>query len=130
LEGKLEELTDKLEEQQEIRSEWERKRKRIEEETKKLQKLHSVQMQKIKKRLYEHKEREGELEDELKSTIQTKNKVEDDLHQDKRQLKSVERELASVLSDKERISNTKQLLEKRIEKTRRCHHTRERKTKC
>jgi len=49
LEGKLEELTDKLEEQQEIRSEWERKRKRIEEETKKLQKLHSVQMQKIKK---------------------------------------------------------------------------------
>jgi len=66
--------------------------------------------------LYEHKEREGELEDELKSTIQTKNKVEDDLHQDKRQLKSVERELASVLSDKERISNTKQLLEKELRK--------------
>jgi len=66
--------------------------------------------------LYEHKEREGELEDELKTTIQNRNQTEDNLHQDKRQLKNVERELANVLSDKERISNTKQLLEKELRK--------------
>ena len=88
-----------LEEKEEIRMHWERRRKQIEHETTKLQKLHKVQIERLRKRLFNAQQEEIVLDGQLSQTIGDKERKEEELWQYKRQETNVRIKLILKLSN-------------------------------
>ncbi len=82
-------LREQLEEKEEIRMAWEKRRKQIEHETTKLQQLHKIQIERLRKRLVNAKMEEERLEGELDQAVTEKEKTAENLWQLEREKTNV-----------------------------------------